>query len=192
MAKAKGTTIFTLVKFLRSQRKEARERLSPDLYHYLEERIQPAIWYPEEDLLALVRVMLELLPGSREEALAQMGRTIAREHLEGVYGHLRVGGAEGSEGSEGSELLALARSSYALWATMHDTGRLTAQVEAKGKATFEIRDYALPSPEMCAILSAYFSETLRMAGAVDPEVREIECRGDGADACRWQASWAES
>ena len=192
MAKAKGTTISALVKFLRSQREAARARLSPDLHHYLEEQIQPALWYPEPDLLALIRVMLELLPASREEALAQMGRASAREHLEGVYGHLRVGGPDGSGGLGESDLMALARRSYALWATMHDTGRLTAQVEAKGRATFEIRDYALPSPEMCTILSAYFCETLRMAGTVDPEVRELECRVDGADTCRWEASWAES
>jgi hypothetical protein len=186
MAKAKGTTLFALVKFLRSQRDAARERLSPDLHHYLEEQIQPALWYPESDLLALIRAMLELLPVSRDEALAQMGRISAREHLEGIYGHLRVGT------SGGLDVVAFARRSYTLWATMHDTGRLTAHVDAKGKATFEIRDYALPSPEMCTILSAYFCETLRMAGAVDPEVHEIECRVDGADSCRWQASWAES
>jgi hypothetical protein len=30
-----------------------------------------------------------------------------------------------------------------------------------------------------------------MAGAVDPEVRKLECRVDGADACRWEASWVE-
>jgi predicted hydrocarbon binding protein len=181
MAKAKGTTLLTLVKFLRSQRKAARERLSPELHHYLEERIQPALWYPEEDLLALIRAMLELLPLSREKALAQMGRTVACEHLEGVYGHLRV--------EEKSGLATLARRSYALWASMHDTGRMVARLEAEARASFELRDYGLPSPEMCAILTAYFSETLRMAGVVDAEVRKLECRGDGAPSCRWEASW---
>jgi hypothetical protein len=181
MAKAKGTTILTLVKFLRSQREAARKRLSPELHHYLEEQIQPALWYPEEDLLALIRAMLELLPFSREGSLAQMGRTVAREHLEGVYGHLRV--------EEQSGLATLARRSYALWASMHDTGRMVARLEAEGQASFELRDYGLPSPEMCIILSAYFSETLRMAGVVDPEVRKLECRVDGAPTCRWEASW---
>jgi len=181
MAKAKGTTFFTLVKFLRSQREAAHERLSPDLHHYLEEQIQPALWYAEEDLLALIRVMLELLPLSREESLAQMGRTVAREHLEGVYGHLRVEGESG--------LATLARTSYVLWASMHDTGKMVARLEAEARASFELLDYGLPSPEMCTILSAYFSETLRMAGVVDPEVRELECRGDGAPSCRWEASW---
>ncbi len=184
MAKAKGTTFLTLVKFLRSQREAACERLSPDLHHYLAEQIQSALWYPEEDLLALIWVMLELLPLSREESLTQMGCTIAHEHLEGVYGHLRV--------EEQSGLAALARRSYALWASMHDTGRLTARLEAETSASFELRDYGLPSPEMCGIMSAYFSETLRMAGAVDPEVRKLECRVDSAPSCRWQASWQTS
>ena len=184
MAKAKGTTLFTLVKFLRSQREAARERLSPDLHHYLEEQIQPALWYPEEDLLALLRVMLELLPLSRQEALAQIGRTIAREHLEGVYEHLRVDDPAG--------LANLARRSYVLWASMHDTGKLAARLEGEAGASFELRDYGLPSPEMCTIMSAYFSETLRMAGAVDVDVRKLECRLDGAPTCRWEASWQES
>jgi hypothetical protein len=181
MAKAKGTTLLTLVKFLRSQREAARERLSPDLHHYLEEQIQPALWYPEEDLLSLIRVMLELLPLSREEALAQMGCTVAREHLEGVYEHLRA--------EDRSGLATLARRSYALWASMHDTGKLVARLEAEARASFELRDYGLPSPEMCTIMGSYFSETLRMAGAVEVDVRKLECRLDGAPVCRWEASW---
>ena len=184
MAKAKGTTLLTLVKFLRSQREAARERLSPDLRHYLEEQIQPALWYPEADLLALIRVMLELLPLSQEKALAQIGRTIAHEHLEGVYEHLRVEDRAG--------LATLGRRSYALWASMHDTGRMVARLEAEARASFELRDYGLPSPEMCTIMGAYFCETLRMAGAVDPEVRKLECRLDGAPTCRWEASWRNS
>jgi hypothetical protein len=184
MAKAKGTTLLTMAKFLRGQREAARERLSPDLHYYLEEQIQPALWYPEEDLLALIRAMVELIPLSREEALAQMGCTVANEHLEGIYGHLRVEGQSG--------LAALARTSYALWASMHDTGRMVARREAETRVSFELRDYGLPSPEMCTILSAYFAETLRMAGTIDPEVRELECRSDGAPSCRWEASWRNS
>jgi hypothetical protein len=184
MAKAKGTTLLTLVKFLRSQREAARERLSPDLHHYLEEQVQPALWYPEEDLLALIRVMLELLPLSRQEALARMGRQVAREHLEGIYEHLRFENRSG--------LANLARRTYALWASMHDTGRLVARLEAEARASFELRDYGLPSPEMCTIMSAYFYETLRVAGIVDAEIRKLECRVDGAPACRWEASWRNS
>jgi hypothetical protein len=183
MAKAKGTTLLTLVKFLRSQREAARERLPLDLHHYLDERIQPALWYPEEDLFALIRVMLELLPLSRNEALAQMGATVAREHLEGVYGHLRLGE---------SKFDALTRNSRVLWASMHDTGRMTARVDGDAGASFELRDYGHPSTEMCVILTAYFSETLRMAGVVDPEVRKLACQLDGADACRWVAHWQKA
>lgn len=72
---------------------------------------------------------------------------------------------------------------------MHDTGTMAARLESEVRASFELRDYGLPSPEMCTILAAYFSETLRIAGFVDPEVRKLECRGDGATTCRWEASW---
>jgi hypothetical protein len=183
MAKAKGTTLLSLVKFLRSQRETARKQLPHELHHYLDERIQPALWYPEEDLFALIRVMLDLLPVSRKEGLALMGATVAREHLEGIYGHLRLGEME---------FETLARNSRVLWASMHDTGTLTARVEKDREASFELSDYGHPSTEMCVVLTAYFAETLRMAGAVAPDVRKLACRLDGMDACRWEAHWQEA
>ena len=180
MAKAKGTTLISLVKFLRSHAGGAREHLSPELHGYLETRIQTALWYPEEDVLALLRCMVELVPAARQTALAQMGVRLAQEHLEGVYEHLR-GGVE--------DLNSLHRRSYALWSTMHDSGKLSVRSEGPDSAHFELRDYALPSPEMCSILTAYFTETLRLSGAVEPEVEETSCRLQGAGHCGWQAHW---
>jgi len=180
MAKAKGTTLLSLVKFLRAKPAIAREHLAPELHHYLEDRIQSAGWYPEEDLLGLLRCMLELMPTAREAALEQMGALVAREHLEGVYEHLLT---------EVSDLTSLSRRSFALWSTMHDTGRLAAHVEGSGEASFELRDYALPSPEMCSIMRGYFTETLRLGGGGEPTATETACRLRGAESCCWHVTW---
>ena len=78
MSKAKGTTLVALVKFLRSQRERALAALPPSLHAYLDERIQASSWYPEADLLSLIRVMVAMIPGRRDVVLAQLGVALAR------------------------------------------------------------------------------------------------------------------
>jgi hypothetical protein len=182
MAKAKGTTLLSLVKFLRKNRERAQGVLTEGLVHYLDERVQPSSWYPEEDLLGLLRGMLALVPVPRDEMLEQVGRGAAREHLEGVYGHLKP---------EDGDPEGLARRSVALWASQHDSGRFRVDRDAPGRATFVVRDFALPSPEMCGILGGYFGECLRLIGARDVGVAKRACCLRGDDACRWLVTWAE-
>lgn len=182
MAKAKGTTLLSLVKFLRAHAEQARRVLPPELHHYLEERVQSSVWYPEEDLLALLRCMTRLIPGPREAVLREMGRIVASEHMDGVYAHLRL---------EDGDLLPLARRAFALWSSQHDSGQLHVTREGPGTICFELSGFALPSRELCDVTAAYFHETLRIAG-VDAEVQERQCRVDGADCCRWIARWQES
>ena len=180
MAKTKGTTLVSLVRFLRSQRERALAALPADAHPYLNETIQPSSWYPEQDLLTLLRGMLDLLPGDRERTLETLGATVAREHLEGVYRHLRTDDTD-----------TLARRSVALWASQHDSGSFEILVEAPGRGRFEVRDYALPPREMCSIFRGYFAETLRVAGAVDVVVEKQTCVLRGSDACVWAVTWTE-
>jgi hypothetical protein len=181
VAKAKGTTLISLVKFLKHDRERARSVLPPELCHYLEERIHTSSWYPEEDLLALIRCMIELMPGQREAVISEMGKSVAGEHMEGIYSHLKL---------EVGDLAPLARRAFALWSSQHDSGRLNVTREDSGAVCFELLDFGLPSRELCDITAAYFRETLRLAG-VEAEVREFECRLDGADRCRWRAIWKD-
>lgn len=181
MAKAKGTTLVSLVRFLRSQRERALAVLPAELHHYLDEIIQPSVWYPEQDLQAMLRGLLALLPGNREETLATLGAGVAREHLEGIYRRLLTGDTD-----------QLVRRSVTLWESQHDSGGFAIRTEGPGRARFEVRDYATPSHEMCSILRGYIAETLRIAGNVDVAVEKQECVLRGADACVWAATWTES
>jgi len=181
MSKAKGTTLLTLVKFLRSQRERSRAALPPSLHPYLDERIHASSWYPEADLLSLMRVMVAMIPGPRDAALEQMGVALAREHLEGIYGHLKLD-AQGDPAT-------LARRCFALWGSQHDTGTFRIEVERPGRALLEVRDYALPSSEMCGILAGYLGESLRLGGAANLRIVELSCRTAGSDVCNWSAEW---
>jgi len=171
MAKAKGTTLVGAVKFLRSRKEGAREKLAPELHHYLEERISSAQWYPEADLLGLIHAVLDLLPGGREAALEQMGRYTASIHSEGIYAKLMEHGTN-------------ANSAFALWSTMHDTGELISTPLDEGQVRIELRDYACSSPEFCAITQAYIEETFRLGGrSAHMQKEHCRCRGDAV--CSW-------
>lgn len=175
MAKAKGTTLIGAVKFLRSRREEARRVLPERLQHYLDETIATSAWFPEEDLLALIRAMLELLPGPAHGTLDMMGRATARMHQEGVYAHLLENGPTRN-------------TTFALWSSQHDTGTLTVTEEGPNTNRVDLVDYAMPSEEMCAIVGAYIDETMRMAG-LNTRTEEIACRRSGADRCSWRCRW---
>jgi len=179
MAKAKGASLLSAVKWLRKSREAALAALPPRMHHYLEDRIQVAFWYPEEDLVELVRALARILPVGMGRIYEQMGRLSARDQLTGVYRHLL----------EGGDVLSLPRRGLALWQSQHDTGRLKLTLDGPGAARIELADYALPSREMCEILLGYTTEMFVMAEVPAPAVRKTACRLDGAPSCSWQCSW---
>ena len=179
MARAKGAALVGAVKWLRHRRDDAEKVLPPHLHHYLDARIQIASWYPEQDLIELIRALARVLPAGPGDVYEQMGRFTARDQLAGVYRHLL----------EGGDAFSLPRRGLVLWQSQHDSGRLGITLEGDGSARIEIVDYALPTREMCKILLGYTSEMFVMAELKDPIVRKTTCRLDGADRCSWQCAW---
>jgi hypothetical protein len=178
MAKAKGTTIVGAVKFLRGRRAEALRLLDPRLHPYLDERIFPTSWYPERDLLELIRAVARLLPLPEARAFEEMGRQTAREHSEGVYAHLA-----------GGDALQIGRRAFALWSSQHDTGRMSMERTGPGSARAEVLDFGHPSRELCAIVRGYMLETFRASGIANPQGREVACCCQGDPACAWEFTW---
>jgi hypothetical protein len=179
MAKAKGAALVGAVRWLRQNREAALRALPARLHPYLENRVQVASWYPEEDLLELIRAIARTLPAGTGDVYEQMGRFSAREQLAGVYRHLL----------EGGDQFSLPRRGLVLWQSQHDSGRLAMTIEGPGTARIEIVDYAAPSREMCAILLGYTAEMFALAGMQQASVRKTACRIDGADRCSWRCTW---
>jgi len=175
MAKAKGTTLIGAVRFLRSRKERARAALPPELHSYLEERVVESRWYPEADLEALLEAVCSLIPGPRGEVLGEMGAHSAREHLEGIYSHLRFDALEG-----------VWRRAIALWASQHDTGRFDAETVAPGELRMTVRGFGHPSEALCGVLGGYFAEALRLAGATGLTVAKESCVLRGASECVWR------
>ena len=182
MARAKGASLLSAVKWLRGNRDQALAALAPNLHHYLDDRIQVASWYPEQDLIELIRALARILPAGGGDVYEQMGRFSARDQLAGVYRHLL----------EGGDVLSLPRRGLVLWQSQHDSGRLCVSMDGPGSARVEVSDYALPTREMCKILLGYTAEMFVMAELKDPVVRKTACRLDGAERCAWQCTWTSA
>ena len=180
MAKVKGTNLISAVKLLRRNRERARAALPPALHHYLEERVLPTSPYPEEDLVELIRAMAALLQGAAGDVFELMGRTLVREHMQGVYEHLLKG-----------DRLSFARRVSTLWQTQHDTGRLVLVDGERGRARYELSDFGHPSREMCAVIRGYILEALGHSGFAEVEVVKAGCVLDGRDRCTWECGWQE-
>jgi hypothetical protein len=179
MARAKGASLLGAVKWLRHARAASLAALPARLHHYLDARIQIASWYPEEDLLELIRALARVLPPGEGDVYEQMGRYSARDQLAGVYRHLL----------EGGDALSLPRRGLVLWQSQHDSGRLQVTLEGPGAARIDVFDYALPSREMCGVLLGYMAEMFAMAELPDPQVKKTRCRLDGAPHCSWSCHW---
>ena len=106
-----------------------------------------------------------------------LGVATARAHGEGVYSHLFDKGSSAS-------------GSYALWSSMHDSGRLKMTREGRQAVLFELADYAVPSEEMCLIVTGYTREGLRLSGRA-PKDREDRVCAARRSACVWRATWDE-
>jgi hypothetical protein len=167
-----------MVKFLRSRRDEAEARLPADLRHYLDERIDIAGWYPEQDMVGLVRVLARLLPPGGEDPLVTIGRLNARHHMAGAYRHL-FGDAD---------LSRVPLRAATLWRSMHDTGELRVTLE-EGEARVDVTGYGHPTREMSIMMAPYVEELFSAAGAKQVRSGKAACCIDGAPACSWRIYW---
>ena len=177
MGRAKGIALLDAVKFLRGRRDDAVEVLPPELHKYLDEQIGTSTWYPEEDLVALIRAVAKLLPGPIDRALMMMGERGARSQTL-VYGDLIRGMGAGT----------MSRT-FALWSTQHDTGEMRSSLEAPNKLRVELAGFEDTSREFCLIVGGYVAGTLAINGITDGSVQKLSCRLWGDERCAWRASW---
>jgi hypothetical protein len=178
-AKVKGTNMLSAVKALRTARDQARAVLPPSLHRYLDDRILVSSWYPEADLMGLLAALGKMMPPG-SDPFVFMGRTTAREHLEGIYrGHVRPGDLERT-----------LRSGTSLWRNYHDTGDLSTEFDGPMQATIRLRDFAATSREFCRLLGGYFTELLEQAGGKDVKAAKLACSLDLAPDCEWRLTWS--
>lgn len=175
MGRVKGITILDAVKFLRARRADAAEVLAPAMHSYLDEQIAASSWYPEADLVELIRAVAKLLPGPMDRALMMMGERGARSQTV-VYGDLMRGVQSNSR-------------TFALWSSQHDTGEMRSAMEAPNRVLVELVGFEDTSREFCLLLGGYLAGTLAINGITDASVQKLSCRLWGDRLCAWRGSW---
>ena len=175
MAKAKGTVVIGLVKALRKNKEKARQALPQNLVHYLEERIVVASWYPLEDYVALLRAVGKVLPDPNGNTYLEMGRSAARDHMEGTYSRLKKTVSR--------------QAAFTLLTSMYDTGEMRVLERAPGRALVEWVNFALPTREVCETFTGYQMQRMEAQGFEEVHVRHTKCRAEGAQTCRWEIAW---
>jgi hypothetical protein len=180
--KIKGSIMSGIVKYLRVHRRDSQKLLPPHLQGYLDTRILATRWYPEEDYLGLMRVLVQLrrepkIPGiSRYEESA---REAATTHFEGPYKALLI------QGDPGRTLANL----RAFWQLRHDTGEMAVTMVGKKDARVELRGYSLVASEVCDLNQGTFWGMVLHSGGKDIQMSHGKCRSRGDDVCEWRISW---
>lgn len=177
LAKVKGTVLVSVVKFLRSRRQEATALLPPHCQRYLEERVLDSSWYPEADLVELIRVVASMFPGNEDQALYLTGRAALAAFLRDRKYH---------DLHHVALLADMPRRLVALWSTQHDTGQLRMQLSSDTSGLVTLTGFGHPSREMCTVLTGYIAELLGENGITDPSVAKQTCVLSGAGDCCWK------
>jgi len=174
MGRVKGITVLDAVKFLRVRRDDACDVLPKEMHSYLDDAITPSMWYPEGDLVELLRAIAKLLPGPVDRALMMMGERSARAQTE-VFGDLLRG--------------ITSSRTFALWSSQHDTGEMRSTLEAANRVRIELVGFEDTSRELCLLLGGYLAGTLAINGITDASIEKLSCRLWGDSLCAWRGVW---
>ncbi len=175
MGNAKGSVLVGPVKYLRKRRDAALALLAPELSHYLDTEVRLSSWYPEQDLVALVRAVAQLMSSKPEAAIEAMGAAGAHEHA-GVYGDLL-------------RTLQSTSSVFALWSSQHDSGELRGIFDTPTSARFRLIGFDSPSDVNCLLCGGYIRGVLAANGLDDIAIEKPRCVLRSDPYCEWRISW---
>jgi hypothetical protein len=178
-AKARGTSVSRAVRFLRTLKEDARAILPGSLHRYLSEQVISDEWYPEKDLLGLIRCCVELIDLPEALALSDMGKWTAREHYAIAYPDL----------AKQPEPRSFIKRLEQFWHHNHDSGHLRFVFTSPVIGRIEVAGFEYPSQEMCIIHGAYYAEMLKLAGWGEVNVRRHDCVLQGNEKCCWDFRW---
>jgi hypothetical protein len=174
----KGSHLLSTVKALRANRERAHPLLRPELRKYLEMRILPSTWYPVDEQVGLLHVLVQLLPASKDP-WAFLGRATALADLTGVYKSYLA------PGDPGRTLISMG----AMWGSTHDSGECSTTLEGACAATILLRNFPLRSRNFCRSTTWYLTAAIELAGGRSQRVVHTRCVADGGEDCCWTATW---
>lgn len=182
MAKVKGTKITSKLAFVRSELGEdAEARVLAALSEEDRDEVRRTIeigWYPQELYERLVRAVVDAGADGDLKVLDRMGAYSAEAQGRGPYRtFFRAKDPEG-----------LLQSMAPMHAMLNKPGEMTVEPRRNGHVTMRVK-----SPEgnadVCRLAQGFYRRVVELCGVKDVTVREPECSGHGAPACRFEVRW---
>ncbi len=178
MARIKGANLVDVVKGLRKLGSQGRAALPAHLTHYLDDRILMSSWYPEHEVLELMRIYVNLTSPGKPEAWEFIGRLSAHVQMRDTYKHLL----------ESREPARIVKHANVIWQSHHDTGEVTVEMSDEPLAYLTLRGHQALCSEWCAIMAGYCAGMIEAAGAKNPRCRLASCDFK-VKMARWKLSW---
>lgn len=183
MDKVKGTKITSKLAYVRDVHGEEMERavlaaLSEEERRQVEGAIDIG-WYPIEVYESVVRALVDTVAGGDERELDRAGAYAAERQAGGAYSvYFRDKGP-----------WTVLESMAPMHAMLNRPGEMKVERRAEGHATLLV---SAPHGhgQTCRLARAFYRRAVEMCGGREVTVREVECSGLDAPACRFEVRWS--
>ena len=136
-------------------------------------------WYPFEIGKRLDDAVVATCGQGSKALFEQIGAASARENLGGVHrDFLAPGNPRGFMDRTGF-----------IYSFYYDTGRREWIPDGPTSGLMTTHDADTFSQLDCLTVVGWYKEALKMCGAKSAEVRELECKANGAAACKYRVEW---
>jgi hypothetical protein len=137
----------------------------------------PQGWYPVSHTKALLEVVFAMA-GEDENIMLEIGAIQTREDVKGILRFLVLFATPDQ----------LVKRSAKVWLQHVDQGNVTYEKLDTHSCEIVLRDF-YNGKLNCLMATGAIKELTSFSGGKSVEVKEVECVGDGASACRWKISW---
>jgi hypothetical protein len=182
-SRIKGVSLIEIVRVLRKNRLASDALLPPALKGYLHDRILASEWYPEEDYLALLLVLGNILgPLVSGDVWEVIGEAGAEKDFGGVYSSM-------VKKRDPWSSLALADK---IWNLYRDSGRLELKREGPGRARVFLHSYPCACPEVCGTVTGYLKKLVELCDAKNTRVKLVRAPAPDVGPSEWTIEFTES
>lgn len=173
--------MMNLVAAMKAAHPSAAGAVPVELRPYVQGKVLVSSWYPEEHHMELLRILAGWIRQPGKDVWHYLGRKNAQVDLSGIYSAMVLVGRPA----------ATLRRAPRIWRLYRDTGVESVRDidESAGTARLELRDYPFMGPEMAGLVSGYFEEMLRQAGAEDVTVEVLDDGTGDDDVMKWRVAW---
>lgn len=182
MGKVKGTKITSKLAYVREVYGEDMERA---LLDSLEEddrrRVAGTLdigWYPQELYERVVGALVDVVGNGDERELDRVGAHSAERQARGAY----------SVYFRDKKPVALLEAMAPMHAMLNRPGEMQVEPRADGHVTLLVSS-PRGQVQCCRVARAFYRRAVELCGGRDVTVREVECSGREAPACRFEVRW---